>query len=67
MSLSLSKDLEHFDRGIGPKVIIYNSDGSGRDQYIQTNNGGFYHGGVKPLGILESFEIKKFSHLYDIR
>ena len=65
--MSLSKELDYLGRTFGPKVIIYNSDGCGRDQYIQTNNGGFYHGGVKPLGVLESFEIKKFSHFYNIR
>jgi len=65
--MSLSKELEYFKRTYGPKVVIYKADGTGRDDYIQTNNGGFYQGGVKPLGILDSFEIKKFSHFYDIR
>ncbi len=66
MSNIVSKDLDYLGRTFAPKVIIYNSDGGGRDQYIQTNNGGFYHG-VKPMGVLENFEIKRYSHMYNIR
>jgi len=55
----LSRELDFLGRTYNPRIIIYNSDGGGRDTYIQTNNGGFYHGGIKQQYNPESFELSK--------
>ena len=66
--MALSKELDYLGRTFMPKVIIYNSDGGGRDTYIQTNNGGFFHGGVKSVIKGDQFDFySKYNHLYDIR
>ena len=57
----LSRELDFLGRTYNPRVIIYNSDGGGRDTYIQTNNGGFYHGGIKQQPNNEQFELAKNS------
>ncbi len=46
----MSKELDYMGRTFAPKVMIYNSNGGGRDGYIQTNNGGFYKNGFKNVG-----------------
>lgn len=35
-------------RTFHPKYSFYKGDGTGRDEYISVNSGGFYHGNSKP-------------------
>lgn len=62
----MSKELDNLGRTYNPKVIIYNSDGGGRDQYINTNNGGFYHC-ANHIRSSENFETPKYVHYYNLK
>ena len=39
---SIGKSAIHYQRALPAKNVVYNHDGTGRDSYISSTNGGFY-------------------------
>jgi hypothetical protein len=58
------REISSLYRSHSPKMIHYNTDGNGRDQYINYNNGGFWARGVKVyMGSQRGTEVSRSHHL----
>jgi hypothetical protein len=59
-----TKEISSLYRSFSPRMTLYNTDGNGRDTYINYNNGGFWVQGVKrPMGQ----KVKQVSEKYKIK
>ncbi len=54
-------------RNFSPRMILYGTDGLGRDTYINYNNGGFWKDNIKNVSGTEKFDISKHNKIISLR
>ena len=56
-----------FNRTVKTNIIIYPTDGTGRDGYITFNNGGFWKQNIKRYSLKEKYKRSSFARFRSIR
>ena len=56
-----------FNRTVKTNIIIYPTDGSGRDCYITYNNAGFWKDNIKRITLKEKFKRKPFVSFHSLK
>jgi hypothetical protein len=64
----MSKDERgYLYRHFGPKYTRYTSDGLGRDQYINYNNGGFLQANYMGIALRDQYDVPKHKAYYSMK